>query len=186
MQSDRAMSQATSLVTAEQLERTPELERFELWDGRLVPMNPVSPLHGRVVVRFASLLDQHVRQGRLGYVMAELGVRLRSNPDTVFGPDIAFISRERMPETQVRGFWQGPPDLAVEVLSPDDSPGAVRRKIDEYLLRGTPMVLVIDPQKRTTTIHRPDQKPTILSNEDMLDLSDVVAGFRCPVAAIFE
>lgn len=164
----------------------PEEDRFELWNGRLVPMNPPARTHGKIVVRLASLLDQHVRKHRLGDVMAEVGVKLRSNPDTVFGPDIAFICRERLSENLPDGYWNGPPDLAVEIQSPSDRPGAVRRKVDEYLLRGTPMVVVIDPRGRTATIHRPGQPAVTLSEDATLDLSDVVAAFSCVVREIFE
>jgi Uma2 family endonuclease len=180
------MRTTTRLVTAEELERMSDDQRFELWDGRLVPMNPVGYLHSRIVAQFGYLLQRHVRVERTGNVLIEVGVKLKSDPDTVFGPDIAFIRRDRLPRTTPQGYWKGAPDLAVEVLSPDDRPGAIRRKVDEYLLRGTPMVLVIDPQKRTATVHRAGQAATALSGDATLDLSPSVAGFTCRVSEIFE
>jgi Uma2 family endonuclease len=180
------MPEIMRLVTAEELERMPEDARFELWDGQLVPMNPPASAHGKIVIRLGSLLDQHVRRYQLGVVMAESGYMLRSNPDTVFGPDVSFIRGDRLSGGIPDGYWTGAPDLAVEILSPSDRAGAVRRKIDEYLLRGTPMVLVIDPQKQTATIHRAGHAASRLSNADALDLSDVVDGFRCAVREIFE
>jgi Uma2 family endonuclease len=80
----------------------------------------------------------------------------------------------------------GPPDLAVEVLSPDDRPSKVRAKVSDYLTRGVIVVLVIDPDELTATIHRRLTPPIIHSGDDIIDLSDVVSGFRCAVREIFE
>lgn len=177
---------SSRLVTADELEGMREDARFELWNGRLVPMNPPARPHGRIVIRLGSLLDQHVRAHGLGQVTAEIGVKLHANPDTVFGPDLTFIRNERLPQGPSEGYWDGAPDLAVEILSPGDRPGTVRRKIGEYLLRGTTMVLVIDPRRRTATIHRPERATLTLTSEATLDLSEIVDGFTCRVSAIFE
>lgn len=180
------MPQPVRPFTAEELERRPDLERYELWDGQLVPMTPVGHLHGRVVLRLGSLLERHVRERNLGDVVAEVGVKLKSQPDTVFAPDLAFMRRERIPDEVPRGFWRGASDLAIEVLSPEDRHGKMRRKVDEYLARRTPMVVVVDPDRRTVTIHRGGAATVILRSEDTLDLGEIVPGFTCPVARIFE
>ena len=80
----------------------------------------------------------------------------------------------------------GPPDLAVEVLSPDDRASKVRAKIADYLTRGVIVVLVIDPDALTATIHRRLTPPVTLSGNDAIDLDDVVSGFRCGVQDIFK
>lgn len=78
-------------------------------------------------------------------------------------------------------FWRGAADLAVEVLSPDDRPAEIRNKVGEYLRRGTPLVLVIDPEKRTVTQWPPSSSPVTLTEVDTLDLDEVIEGFRCEV-----
>jgi Uma2 family endonuclease len=70
------------------------------------------------------------------------------------------------------------------VLSPDDRPADVRGKVDDYLTRGVPLVLVVDPEERTVTVFRRLIAPVLLGTDDELDLSDVVSGFRCPVREI--
>lgn len=186
MRSDRIMPDTSRLVTAEELERLPSDDRrYELVEGRVVRMSPVGYLHGRVVIRFATMLEQHVRAADLGDVLTEVGFKLKSNPDTVRAPDVAFIRRERIPEPPPRGFWRGPADLAVEVLSPDDAPSEIRRKVTEYLARGTSVVLVIDPDKESVTVSRQSAAAT-LSGDDVLELDDVVPGFRCTVREIFR
>jgi Uma2 family endonuclease len=133
------------------------------------------------------LLDSHVRAGRLPlFVGAEVGFKLASNPDTVRGPDIAVIRRDRVPSPTPRGFVTGPPDLAVEVLSPGDRPGDVQQKVAEYLARGVSLVVVIDPEASTVSVSRGSTAPVVLSDDDILDLGEVVPGFRCSVREIFE
>lgn len=184
---DSRMPGASRLVTAEELERFPSDDRrYELVEGRLIAMTPVGYLHGRTVVRFAFMLEQHARERRLGDVLVELGVVLKTNPDTVFAPDIAFIRRDRVPTTIPRGFWKGAADLAVEVLSPDDRPGEVRSKVAEYLRRGTPVVLVVDPEKRVVLKWTQSSAPVTLSDADTLDLGEVIDGFNCRVREIFD
>jgi Uma2 family endonuclease len=180
------MSETVRLVTAEELERLPSDDfRYELVEGRVIRMSPVGYLHGRVVMRFGSLLDQHVRSRSLGAVMTEVGFKLKSNPDTVRAPDIAFIRGDRIPSVPPKGFWKGAADLAVEVLSPDDTPAEIRQKVEEYLARGTASVLVIDPDGEAVSIFRPHAENS-LSADDDLDLDDVLPGFRCRVGEIFE
>ena len=181
------MPDASRLVTAEELERFPKHDRrYELVDGRLVAMTPVSYLHARTVMRFGFMLERHARERRLGDVLVEVGVVLKRNPDTVFAPDIAFIRRERVPAVIPRGFWNGAADLAVEVLSPNDRPGEVREKVAEYLRRGTPLVLVIDPDKRVVSKWTQSAAPVTLTDADTLDLSAVIDGFRCSVREICD
>ena len=175
------------LVTAEELERFPSDDRrYELVEGRLIAMAPVGYLHGKTVMRFAFMLEEHARERRLGDVLVELGVVLKTNPDTVFAPDIAFIRRDRVPTTIPRGFWQGAADLAVEVLSPDDRSAEVRTKVAEYLRRDTPLVVVVDPQTRVVTKWTRSATPLTLTDADTLDLGEVIDGFSCRVRELFD
>jgi Uma2 family endonuclease len=181
------MSDTTHLVTAEELEKFPDDDyRYELVEGRVIRMSPTGALHGWLVMRLGARLIGHVDTHRLGVLLTEVGFRLSSSPDTVRAPDLSFIRQERLPEgTLPRGFWHGPPDLAVEVLSPDDRPSDVRTKVAEYLTHGVPLVVVIDPDERNVTVHRRSASPTALGVADFLDLDDVVQGFRCAVQDIF-
>jgi Uma2 family endonuclease len=183
------MSETTRLVTAEELERMPDdpVNRFELVEGRLVRMSPVSFDHGRIVVRLLFLLHGHLQHNPVGVVVADVGVKLASNPDTVRGPDISFLRSDRLPSRGTRGFLKDPPDAVFEVLSPGDRPSEIRRKTAEYLEKGVPMVVVIDPERSTVTLSRPTAPPTTLrAGHDLLDLNDVIPGFHCHVREIFE
>ncbi|HYT74270.1 MAG TPA: Uma2 family endonuclease [Vicinamibacterales bacterium] len=181
------MSRAARLVTAEEFERSVRDERCELVDGRIVPMSPVSIGHWAVVGRLSARLGEYVYSRNLGYVGPELGVKLRFNPDTVFAPDVAFIRRDRVPDPHARGFWSGAPDLAIEVKSPDESGAQLRKKAQTYLSCGTALVLVVDPEAATASIHRPGAVPmTLQSGDDTIDLDPVVPGFRCTLGELFS
>ena len=180
------MSDAARLLTAAELERLPDDDyRYELVEGRLVRMSPTGWEHGRIVARLLVRLNQYGESRKLGLAVTEVGFKLRSNPDTVRAPDVAFVRQERLPAEKLRGFWNGPPDLAVEVLSPADRPNEIRDKVEEYLSSGVLAVVVVDSDDTSVTTHRRLSPPVTARDDDELDLGDVVEGFRCAVPEIF-
>jgi Uma2 family endonuclease len=86
-----------------------------------------------------------------------------------------------MPE----GYFEIPPDLAVEVLSPGDRRADVRAKIREYVFYSVPMVWLVDPEARTVTVYRGSMRGTELDEADDLDGGDVLPGFSCKIADFF-
>jgi Uma2 family endonuclease len=180
------MSQATRLVTADELEHLPEYERFELVKGRLVPMSPVSPLHALIVPRVIMILGRFLDDHPVGVILADCGFKLESDPDTVRGPDIAFIRQDRFASLYREGFVHGTPDLVIEVLSPADRSGEMREKLDDYFRVGVPIVVVVDPRKRSATVHRGSAEPVVLHGDDaVLEIADLLPGFRCTLGEIF-
>ena len=181
------MSETERLITAEEFERMPTDERYELVQGRLVPMSPVNFDHGSVVLQLAYLLKAHLKNRPEGVAVVEAGFTLASNPDTVRGPDVAFVRQERAPATGTRGFPRMAPDVAFEVLSPEDRSGEVRAKTAEYLDRGVKLVVVVDPDAKSIVVHRSGTQAVIFrAATDVLDLSDAIPGFTCRVSDIFE
>ena len=102
----------------------------ELVDGEVWMTPPPGEEHGIVAAEILISLGSHVRAHGLGRVhAAETGFRIGSNPDTVLAPDAAFVSRGRIEQAAVgKGDRTGPPDLAVEVVSPGDTFGKWRRR----------------------------------------------------------
>ena len=183
------MSGTERLVTAEEFERMPEDDRYryELVEGRLVRMSPPSFDHGRIAGQVVYLLKTHLKRRPTGVAVCDTGFTLASNPDTVRGPDVAFVRQDRVPTSGTRGFPKIAPDAVFEVLSPDDRPGETRRKIVEYLDRGVRLVVVVDPDDKTVVAYRPGTQPlTLHEGSDVLDMADVIAGFTCRVSDIFE
>ena len=172
-------------MTAEELIRLDDgSHRHELIKGELLTMSPASDQHGAVTIRLSAFLYNHVTANNLGELRAaDTGFKLESNPDTVLAPDIAFIARERVTSPSLV-FHFGPPDLAVEVLSPSDRKGKVDRKTALWLELGAKSVWNVDPQRRTVEIIRADGYRKLLYETDEL-VDDTVPGFRVPVSEIF-
>jgi Uma2 family endonuclease len=181
------MSEATRLFTAEELEKFPDDDyKYELVEGRVIRMSPTGAIHGWLVGGLLSKISEYARIRGLGFAFTEVGFTLAVRPDTVRAPDVSFVRRDRLPPGGLpRGFWKGAPDLAVEVLSPDDRPSEMRAKVAEYLRFGVPLVVVIDPDEKIVVIHRALAQPITLQTGDVLDLSDVVSGFQCSLREIF-
>jgi Uma2 family endonuclease len=178
-----------TLVTAEELLPMPDDGfHYELVEGEIKKMSPAGIRHGRVAGRLARLLNRYEALDKLGeLVIAEPGFWLSRDPDTVRVPDIAFIRRERLRRLDHReAFCPGAPDLAVEVVSPGDTPSEVDEKVAAWLDAGAAMVWVVNPARRTVTVHRASADTQTLTENDELDGQDVVPGFRCRVGEIFE
>jgi Uma2 family endonuclease len=162
--------------------------KYELQAGMLVSEPLPGFRHGRVIAAIVELLRAHVRQRQLGVVLAgDSGFVLAEGPDTVRGPDVAFVSRERVEGSgdTIRAF-KGAPDLAVEVLSPSNTRGSLHGKVADYLAAGTRRVWLVDPEARTVTVYASLLWPHVLGEDDLLDGDDVVPGFQLRVGEIFE
>ena len=175
-------------MTADELWRMPDDSmRHELIRGELTTMSPAGYEHGAVWMTFALLLASFANSHRLGTVVgADTGFVLQRNPDTVRAPDVAFVRRERIPDPRPVKFFDGAPDLAVEVLSPSDTVADVDDKAQEYLDAGTTEVIVINPKIKSVKVFRRGQNATVLRSGDVLEGLESVPGFRCTVDEVFS
>ena len=175
------------LITGEELARMPEIGRSELVEGRIVRMSPTGFRHGGVELKMAAVLNAFVDPLRIGRVLVgEVGIYTRRNPDTVRGADVLYISNERYARaSKDKAFLDVAPELVVEVLSPEDRPGEVSRKLAEYFAAAVLLVWIADPATRTVRVHRPGGEPRQLTAEDSLTGEDVLAGFEVRVSELF-
>ncbi|HEY4234346.1 MAG TPA: Uma2 family endonuclease [Lacipirellulaceae bacterium] len=180
----------TSIVTAADLLEFPTGmgKRYELVLGELRVMSPSSWRHGNVVSNLHRILASFVKQHDLGMMFgAETGFRLTRDPDTVRAPDIAFIAKRNLPaDLPQEAFWPGPPDLAVEVLSPSDRTVEVNEKIEAWLAAGTTAVWVVDPRLRTVSVYLAGSSGHIYSSAETLEGGSVAPGFLCPLDEVFR
>ena len=177
-----------ALLTAEELPAlSSEGKRAELVEGELIVIAPAGGRHGRIANTIAYLLTGHSLGGRGGTVFAaETGFVLRRDPDTVRAPDVAFISADRLgPDGAPPGYLEMAPDLAVEVVSPNDSAASVQSKVEEWLGAGTRLVWVAYPDTQSVAVYRSLHEAEVLSESDTLGGAPVLAGFAVPVRNLF-
>src|SRR5204862_4040398 len=147
---------STPLMTAEELLHTnvPN-KRTELVRGRLVVHEPPGGKHGNVTANLGARLWTHADLTGAGAVfVGDTGFTLARNPDTVRGPDIAFIRDERLPQPIPSTFLEFAPDLVVEILSPHDRPGEVLARVGDCLDGGARLVWVVDLGRRLARVYR--------------------------------
>jgi Uma2 family endonuclease len=154
----------------------------ELNEGELVVMPPPKRIHSRCQTELARVLANFVTANTLGEVYVEFGYRLNSN--TLRAPDVSFVRNARMQPTE--GYYAGSPDLAIEVVSPDDSALDLREKVKQYLDAGTQQVWVIYPKVKQVEVHGPGNMVRIFGLDDTLETPDLLPGFQLSVAAILQ
>ena len=177
-------------VTDEELLAAPrDGRKYERVDGEM-RVSPADARHGEVIVALTLALGAFVRERRLGRIFeSSTGFRWpgrqAGRPDNVRSPDVSFVAADRFPAGPApASFVPFAPDLAVEVLSPNDNSRDVLEKVGEYLDAGTRLVWVIDPEKRTASVYRSLMGVRVLGEADSLGGEDVVPGFACRLADV--
>ena len=173
----------STLMSADELLRLPpDGWRYELVRGELRKMSPSGEEHGFVALNIGASLKDHVKQHSLGRAYgAETGFRISRDPDTVLAPDAAYVRAERVAPT--RKYFEGPPDAAFEVVSPNDTYAEVQEKTAEWLRGGCRVVVVVDPKSKTVRVHRADGSSDVT---DVLVIDDVIPGWKVALREIFE
>ena len=181
------MTTKPKLMTAEELLLLPDdgMQR-ELIRGALTEDMPPGDEHGVLVAHIAWLLTSYSYENDYGQVRAgDSGFVLERNPDTVRGPDVAWVSPDRL-AAPVVGYAELAPDLVVEVKSPSNSNREMADRAMMWLSHGVRMVLVADPGPVTLTVYRPGEPPQILGEFDTFDGGDVLPGFTAHVWSFFR
>jgi Uma2 family endonuclease len=168
--------QATKLITAEELFEMGDIGRVELIRGEIVRMSPAGSEHGRIAAKVLRLIGSFTEERKLGVVFAaETGFTIERDPDSVRAPDVSFVSSGRYIPTPK--YFEGAPDLAVEVMSPSDRWSDVTEKIDGWLAAGCKSCWVVDPKTRSISVHRPGQILRLRSGDTLRD-DPVLPGVR--------
>jgi Uma2 family endonuclease len=156
--------------------------KHELNEGELIVKPAPKPRHGDCQLRIGSALREFVAAHNLGRVFTESGYRLTRY--TIRGPDVSFVRKARLQNPDE--YFEGGPDLAVEIVSPGDDASDVREKIQQYLSAGTSVVWVVYPRSRQVEIHTPDKTIRTLGIDDTLESASLLPGFQLPVRALLE
>ena len=177
------MSVDTRLMTADELLAMPDDGmKHELVRGELTTMPPPGIEHGDIAAAIAVSLAIYAKQHNAGKVYVETGYVLATGPDTVRGPDVSFVKAEHIIKS--RKYYRIAPDLAVEVMSPDDRVSEVTTKVGEYLSAGSSVVIVIHPEKQVAWIYTQDDHHTVTIN-DSLTAPDLLPSWSLPLRELF-
>jgi Uma2 family endonuclease len=159
--------------------------QYEIVNGELVMSNSGAE-HGYIAVILSTILYSFVRSQKLGVVL-DSSTAFTLKTGNKRSPDVSFIAKERLQGLKKlpRGFWQGSPDLAVEVLSPSNTVEEIHNKIIEYFDNDTKLVWVINPEEEYVLIYHSPKPDRFLRDQDMLDGEEIIPGFQMAVADLF-
>jgi Uma2 family endonuclease len=158
--------------------------KYELVDGKII-VSPAGFHHAEIVARIVYILAAFLETHPIGKVCGDnLGINLPNG--NLRSPDVTFVRNEKVPTgTAADRFAEFIPDLAVEVLSPNDSLKEVGEKIGEFLDCGVPSVWLVDPALETVTIYRSLSQTEQLNSQDIITAEGILPGFSCPVSRFF-
>jgi Uma2 family endonuclease len=183
------MTSTGTSVTIDDLEHDDLAHRnHELIRGELIEVPPAGFDHGDIALAVGTELRAYAKRTGTGRAAgAETGYILAEDPDVMLAPDASFVFNDRLPpRDERRRFLRLAPDLAVEVVSPNDSASYVQRKVIEYLNAGVKLVWIVDPEVESITVYDDSGTVRFLSTEDELDGGEVLPGLSISIAAIFE
>ena len=166
----------------------PDDRKHELLAGFVLSEPHPGSRHGRVIARLVHLIESHVEPRQLGFTLAgEAGYLLSLDPPTVLIPDVSYLSFARgRNHVEASTPFPGAPDLAIEVLSPSNRTAEVQRKVNTYLGAGCPLVWIVDPKRRTVTVHGTPDAAAVLWEGDVLDGGRVIPNFSVDVRELFR
>lgn len=160
---------------------------FELDHGRLIVMVPPGHLHGSTQTRLGAALFVQGEQAGHGRAFTEVGLVLSRKPDTVVGPDVAFIGTAKLPVRESpEGYLETIPDLVIEIRSRNDTTAELDSKVAAYLAAGVRSEWVADPIAKTIVTHQSGRPPRIYAESETITLGELIRGFRLEVADVFR
>jgi len=176
-----------TITSAEEFETFAEqIGPCELVRGEIVRLTFSDYPASRVASNVAYLLEDWSNRSKLGRGLINVGVVLETDPDTVRGADVAYISYRRLPKGRSpEGFLKTPPELVVEIVGKGQGWGEMVEKASEYLRRGVDRVWIINPETRRLHMYRADAEPVMLSGNDRLSDEAILPGFSCRVEEFF-
>lgn len=184
---------ADKLMTAEEFLDLPDdgIER-DLIRGELRERSTTrrNRWHAKVEAKIAYLLHRwraEQKEPRGNVYSGEVGCILRRDPDSTVGVDVVYTSAElAAADPEHTTMLDGPPILAVEILSPNDTVEQISEKVDEYLSSSVALVWLVDPHFRTITVHQPNRPPELFNADQTIASEPQLPGFQAPVKEFFE
>jgi len=172
--------------TDEEFMALPQGGRYELVDGDLIDMGNSGMEHGNIGMFLGGVIEIYVRSHKLG-VTCDSSTAFTMKSGNKRSPDVSFVARERLQGLKrlPKGFFQGAPDLAVEVISPNNTFEEIHSKLVEYFENGCRLAWVINPDEQSVLVYHQPHPDRLLTIVDTLDGEAVISGLALPVADLF-
>ncbi|MBK3332167.1 Uma2 family endonuclease [Persephonella atlantica] len=168
-------------LTYKDINRLPE-GSYEIIDGDIVEMAPTGFEHGEIELDIGYFLRKKLKDK--GYVSSgEVGILISRDPLRIRGADIVYISKERLKE-KPKGILEIPPDLIIEIISPNNTVSEMEEKIEDYFKIGVPRVILIDPQTQKVYLYQNGKKSINLYTFD--EELEFIDGLKAKVKDIIE
>ncbi|NEQ38561.1 MAG: Uma2 family endonuclease [Okeania sp. SIO3I5] len=159
---------------------------YELINGELVDMGNSGMEHGNITAYLCGLIELYARPRKLG-VTCDSSTAFTLKSGNKRSPDISFVSKDRLLGLKrlPKGYFQGSPDLAVEVISPNNTFEELHQKIVEYFENGCRLIWVINPDEKSILVYHKPEPDKLLQITDNLDGEDILPGFKLAVSDLF-
>lgn len=160
---------------------------YEIVNGELVNVGNSGMEHGNIGLFLGGLIEIFVRQHNLG-VTCDSSTAFKMKDGNKRSPDISFVAKERLIGLKriPKGFFDGAPDLAVEIISPGNTFEEMHNKIEEYFESGTKLLWVIHPDEKFVLVYHSPQPDCLLRGNDVLDGEDAILNFKVSVSELFR
>jgi Uma2 family endonuclease len=164
----------------------PDSGRYELVNGELMDMGNSGMEHGFISSVLNIRVGSFVLTHRLG-IICDSSTAFALKSGNKRSPDFSFIAKERLQGLKrlPKGYFQGAPDLAVEVISPSNTFEELHEKLTEYFDNGCRLAWVINPDEQVVLVYHQPQPDKLLRSSDRLDGEDIIPGFTLPVTDLF-
>jgi Uma2 family endonuclease len=158
--------------------------RHEINAGELITSPPPKSAHSLTALAVLEALLPYWRENPLGRAIPEAGYVLSQEPLTIRQPDVSVLSKARIEVTEEDSYFEGAPELAVEVVSPSDSAEDLEIKVRQYLSSGAQQVWVLYPKTRDVHVFQSDRY-VVLKSDQVLEGGDLLPGFSIKVSDLF-
>ena len=173
-------------MTMEEFSRLPaDGARHEMNAGELITLPPPKSLHSLISLAVLEALQPYLRQHPLGRAIPEAGYILFREPLTIRQPDVSVLSKARIDATPEDSYFEGAPELAIEIVSPSDAADELEIKVRQYLNTGAKQVWVLYPRSQDLHVFQPDRF-FVLKADEVLEGGDLLPGFAVKVSELFS
>lgn len=162
---------------------------YEVVNGQYVELPPMSARASYLTSELHGWLWSFAKQHPVGHAVSATVFILDSERDLRRRPDVAFVSKERWPLDRgipESGDWLVVPDLAVEVISPNDDVESFFKKLKEYFRYKVRQVWIVLPLETEVVVYDSPTVHRTLSADQELDGGDIIPGFRLSLAEYFK